>query len=78
MWMSSEQDPLCTSLNEECGPLANNAPLTDTTGGFPSRRIPFRTCAESVVREKTAWPAPVPSLDWHLHLISSHFLEMTG
>ena len=28
MWMSSEQDPLCTSPNEESGPLANNAPLT--------------------------------------------------
>ena len=27
--MSSEQDPLCTSHNEESGPLANNAPLTD-------------------------------------------------
>ena len=26
--MSSEQDPLCTSPNEESGPLANNAPLT--------------------------------------------------
>ena len=28
MWMCSEQDPLCTSPNEEFGPLANNAPLT--------------------------------------------------
>ena len=28
MWMSSEQDPLCTSPNEEFGPLANNASLT--------------------------------------------------
>ena len=28
MWMSSEQDPLCTPPIEECGPLANNAPLT--------------------------------------------------
>ena len=28
MWMSSEQDPLCTSPNEESAPLANNAPLT--------------------------------------------------
>ena len=28
MWMSSEQDPLCTSPNEESGPLASNAPLT--------------------------------------------------
>ena len=26
--MSSEQDPLCTSSNEESVPLANNAPLT--------------------------------------------------
>ena len=28
MWMSSDQDPLCTSPNEESGPLANNAALT--------------------------------------------------
>ena len=28
MWMSSEKDPLCTSPNEESGPLANNASLT--------------------------------------------------
>ena len=28
MWTSSEQDPLCTSPNEESGPLANNASLT--------------------------------------------------
>ena len=28
MWMSSEQDPLCTSSNEESCPLANNTPLT--------------------------------------------------
>ena len=26
--MSSEQDPLCTSPNEESGPLAENTPLT--------------------------------------------------
>ena len=32
MWMSSEQDPLCTSSNEESGLLANNAPLTKTQG----------------------------------------------
>ena len=31
--MSSEQDPLCTSPNEESGPLANNAPLTERRGG---------------------------------------------
>ena len=30
MWISSEQDPLCTSSNEEFGPLVNNAPLTET------------------------------------------------
>ena len=28
MWIGSEQDPLCTSPNEEFGTLANNAPLT--------------------------------------------------
>ena len=28
MWMCSEQDPLCTSANEESGDLANNTPLT--------------------------------------------------
>ena len=28
MWMLPEQDPLCTSPNEECGLLANNAPPT--------------------------------------------------
>ena len=28
MWMSSEQDPLYISTNEESGPLANNAPPT--------------------------------------------------
>ena len=34
MWMSSEQDPLCTSPNEESGPLANNAPLTGYEPNF--------------------------------------------
>ena len=34
MWMSSEQDPLCTSLTEESGPLANDAPLTQPLGFF--------------------------------------------
>ena len=28
MWIGLEQDPLCTSPNEELGTLANNAPLT--------------------------------------------------
>ena len=28
MWMSSEQDPLCASANEESDSLANNAPFT--------------------------------------------------
>ena len=28
MWIGSEQDPLCTSPNEESGPWANNAALT--------------------------------------------------
>ena len=32
--MSSEQDPLCTSPNEESGPLANNAPLTGYEPNF--------------------------------------------
>ena len=34
MWMSSEQDPLCTSPNEESGPLDNNAPLTGYEPNF--------------------------------------------
>ena len=33
MWMFPEQDPLCTSPNEESGPLANNAPLIVYTYG---------------------------------------------
>ena len=32
--MSSEQDHLCTSPNEESGPLANNAPLTGYEPNF--------------------------------------------
>ena len=28
MWIGSELTPLCTSPNEESGPLAKNAPLT--------------------------------------------------
>ena len=28
--MLPEQDPLCTSPSEECGPLVNNVPLTDS------------------------------------------------
>ena len=32
MWIGSEQDPLCTSPNEEFGPLVNNAPLTSGDG----------------------------------------------
>ena len=32
MWLSSEQDPLCTSPNEESAPLANNAPLKLPSG----------------------------------------------
>ena len=34
MWMFSEQDPLCTSPNEESGPLANNVPLTGYERNF--------------------------------------------
>ena len=34
MWMSSEQDPLCTSPNEEFCPLANNAPLSGYEPNF--------------------------------------------
>ena len=34
MWMLPEQDPLCTSTNEESGPLANNAPLTGYEPNF--------------------------------------------
>ena len=34
MWMLPEQDPLCTSPNEESGPLANNAPLTGYEPNF--------------------------------------------
>ena len=34
MWMSSGQDPLCTSPNEESGPLAENAPLTGCEPNF--------------------------------------------
>ena len=34
MWMSSERDPLCTSPNEESGPLANNAPFTGYEPNF--------------------------------------------
>ena len=34
MWIGSEQDPLCTSSNEESGPLANNAPLTGYEPNF--------------------------------------------
>ena len=34
MWMLPEQDPLCTSPNEESGPLVNNAPLTGYEPNF--------------------------------------------
>ena len=34
MWVCSEQDPLCTSPNEESGLLANNAPLTGYEPNF--------------------------------------------
>ena len=34
MWIGSEQDPLCTSPNEEFGTLANNAPLTGFEPNF--------------------------------------------
>ena len=34
MWMLPEQDLLCTSPNEESGPLANNAPLTGYEPNF--------------------------------------------
>ena len=33
-WMLPEQDPLCTSPNEESGPLANNASLTGYEPNF--------------------------------------------
>ena len=39
MWMSSEQDPLCTSPNGESGPLANNAPLTRSRGENREARL---------------------------------------
>ena len=32
MWMLPEQDPLCTSPNEESGPFVNKAPLTNEAG----------------------------------------------
>ena len=34
MWMSPEQDPLCTWPNEKSGPLANNAPVTGYEPNF--------------------------------------------
>ena len=34
MWIGSEQDPLCTSPDEEFGTLANNAPLTGFLRGW--------------------------------------------
>ena len=34
MWIGSELDHLCTSPNEESGPLANNAPLTGYEPNF--------------------------------------------
>ena len=34
MWMLPEQDPLCTSPNEESGLLVNNAPLTGYEPNF--------------------------------------------
>ena len=34
MWMLPEPDPLCTSPNEESGPLANNAPLAGYEPNF--------------------------------------------
>ena len=34
MLMLPEQDPLCTSQNEESGPLANNAPFTGYESNF--------------------------------------------
>ena len=34
MWIGSVQDPLCTSPNEESGPLANNALFTGYEPNF--------------------------------------------
>ena len=34
MWMLPEQDPLCTSPNDESGPLANNGPFTSYETNF--------------------------------------------
>ena len=48
MWMLPEQDPLCTSPNEESGPLANNAPLTLCTDQFLQVRFPFNPCSVHV------------------------------
>ena len=39
--IGSEQDPLCTSPNEESGPLANNAPLKGGGDGSFSRLAVF-------------------------------------
>ena len=60
MWMSSEQDPLCTSPNEEFGPLANNAPLT----GFQPKLFDdfhYSETAEIIFQEESGDKDAVPS-----------------
>ena len=53
MWMSSEQDLLCTSPSEESGPLAKNAPLTLSHSRSWLWQSLRRTLIKEKVREKT-------------------------
>ena len=65
MWIGSEQDPLCTSPNEESGPLANNAPLAGYEPNFFDD-YHFSETAEIFIQESSSDSRPSNLHDWEI------------
>ena len=57
MWMLPEQDPLCTSPNEESGPLANNTPLSlRRASAIPDIPVFFQMKRDADIRKDFCTP----------------------
>ena len=65
MWMSSEQDPLCTSPNEESGLLATNAPLIGFEPNFFDD-FRFSKTTEIFFQEQSSDTMPSYLHDWEI------------
>ena len=60
MWMLPEQDPLCTSHNEESGPVAENTPLTGYEPKLPDDFL-YSETTEIIFQEQSSDKDAVPS-----------------